>query len=73
METCSKHHTPTHMGMVFVGTGTGTKKYTHRLPMSHPIQQKYADKKQCKEPEIKINDLVYLSTKNMAMPKGRAK
>jgi len=36
------------------------------------FQQKYTNKKQCKEPEIKINDLVYLSTKNMAMPKGRA-
>ena len=36
------------------------------------FQQKYADKRQCKEPEIKINDFVYLSTKNLAMPKGRA-
>jgi len=35
-------------------------------------QQKYANKKQRKEPEIKINDFVYLSTKNLAMPKGRA-
>ena len=24
------------------------------------------------QPEIKINNLVYLSTKNIAMPKGRA-
>jgi len=36
------------------------------------FQQKYANKKWCKEPEIKINDFVYLSTKNPAMPKGRA-
>jgi len=36
------------------------------------FQQKYTDKKQHKEPELKINNLVYLSTKNMAMPKGRA-
>jgi len=35
-------------------------------------QQKYTDKKQHREPEIKINDLIYLSTKNIAMPKGRA-
>ena len=35
------------------------------------FQQKYADKKQHKEPEIKINNLIYLSTKNMAMPKCR--
>jgi len=36
------------------------------------FQQRYADKKQCREPEIKINNLIYLSTKNIAMPKGRA-
>jgi hypothetical protein len=36
METHSKHHTPTHKGMVFAGMGMGTKKYTHGLPMSHP-------------------------------------
>jgi len=36
------------------------------------FQQKYADQKQHREPEIKINNLIYLSTKNMAMPKGRA-
>ena len=36
------------------------------------FQQKYTNQKQHKEPEIKINDLVYLSTKNTAMPKGRA-
>ena len=36
------------------------------------FQQKYTDKKQHREPEIKINDLIYLSTKNIAMPKGRA-
>ena len=36
------------------------------------FQQKYADKRQHKEPEIKINDFVYLSTKNLAMSKGRA-
>jgi len=36
------------------------------------FQQKYANKKQHKEPDIKINNLIYLSTKNMAMPKGRA-
>ena len=36
METHGKHRTPTCMGTVFVGMGTGTKKYTHGLPMSHP-------------------------------------
>ena len=36
METHSKHRTPIHKGMVFTGTGTGTKKYTHGLPMSYP-------------------------------------
>jgi len=36
------------------------------------FQQIYAHKKRRREPEIKINDLVYLSTKNIAMPKGRA-
>jgi hypothetical protein len=32
----------------------------------------YADKKQRSEPEIKEGDMVYLSTKNISMPKGRA-
>jgi len=36
------------------------------------FQQKYANQKQRREPEIKINNLIYLSTKNIAMPKGRA-
>jgi hypothetical protein len=36
VETHGKHHTPTHKGTVFTGTGMGTKKYTHGLPMSHP-------------------------------------
>jgi len=36
------------------------------------FQQKYANKNQCKKPEIKINDFIYLSTKNLAMPKDRA-
>jgi hypothetical protein len=36
METRNKHRTPTRMGTVFMGTGTGTKKYTHGLPVSHP-------------------------------------
>jgi len=36
------------------------------------FQQRYTDKKRHREPEIKINNLSYLSTKNIAMPKGRA-
>jgi len=32
---------------------------------------KYTNKKQHKEPETKINSFIYLSTKNLAMPKGR--
>jgi len=36
------------------------------------FQQKYANKERCREPEIKIINLVYLSTKNIAMPKCRA-
>jgi hypothetical protein len=32
----------------------------------------YADKKWHSEPEIKEGDMVYLSTKNISMPKGRA-
>ena len=36
------------------------------------FQQKYTNKKQHKEPEIKINDFVYLSSKNLAIPKCRA-
>jgi len=45
----------------------------HNMLIKNRIfQQKYTDKKQCKEPEININNLIYLSTKNMAMPKGRS-
>jgi hypothetical protein len=36
------------------------------------FQKIYADKKRCSEPEIKEGDMVYLSTKNISMPKGRA-
>jgi hypothetical protein len=36
------------------------------------FQTYYTDRRQCKEPDIKVDDLIYLSTKNMAMPKGRA-
>ena len=32
------------------------------------FQQKYANKKRCREPEIKINDLIYLSTKTQPPP-----
>jgi hypothetical protein len=32
----------------------------------------YTDKKQHSEPEIKKGNMVYLSTKNISMPKGRA-
>jgi len=36
------------------------------------FQQIYTNKKQHKESDIKINNLIYLSIKNIAMPKGRA-
>jgi hypothetical protein len=36
------------------------------------FQKIYADKKRRSEPEIKEGDMVYLSTKNISMPKGRA-
>jgi hypothetical protein len=36
------------------------------------FQKMYADKKQHSEPEIKEGNMVYLSTKNISMPKGRA-
>jgi hypothetical protein len=36
------------------------------------FQKIYTNKKQRSEPEIKEGDMVYLSTKNISMPKGRA-
>jgi hypothetical protein len=36
------------------------------------FQKYYADRRRREEPDIKVDDLVYLSMKNMAMPKGRA-
>ena len=36
------------------------------------FQQHHADKRWHDEPNLKEDDLVYLSTKNLAMPKGRA-
>jgi hypothetical protein len=36
------------------------------------FQKAHADKRWRNEPEIKKDDLVYLSTKNISMPKGRA-
>ena len=36
------------------------------------FQKTYADKKRRKEPEIKEDEFVYLSTKNITMPKDRA-
>jgi hypothetical protein len=36
------------------------------------FQQQYADRKRRTEPKIEVDDFVYLSTKNLAMPKGRA-
>ena len=34
METSGKHHTPTHVGTVFMGMGMSMKKYTWGLPVS---------------------------------------
>jgi hypothetical protein len=36
------------------------------------FQKHQADKRRREEPDIKVNDFIYLSTKNLAMPKGRA-
>jgi hypothetical protein len=37
------------------------------------FQTYYSNRRWHKEPDIKVDDFVYLSTKNMAMPKGRAR
>ena len=42
------------------------------LIKNRTFQKHYADRRRREEPKIKVNDLVYLSTKNLAMPKGRA-
>lgn len=39
---------------------------------SRVIQKHNADKRRSPEPELKVNSLVYLSTKNLSLPKGRA-
>jgi len=61
------------------GVKTFTQNALKNMTLAHDtlikdriFQRGYTDKKQHREPEIKINDLVYLSTKNIAMPKGRA-
>jgi len=36
------------------------------------FQQQHANKRQYNDPKIKINNFIYLSTKNLAIPKGRA-
>ena len=38
---------------------------------SQVIQKYYADQQRSKEPELKVNSLVYLSTWNLSLPKGR--
>jgi hypothetical protein len=52
----------------------------HNMAVAHDtlieaqvFQTYYAYRRWCKEPDIKTDDLVYLSKKNMAMPKGRAR
>jgi hypothetical protein len=37
---------------------------------SHVFQRHYANVHRCQEPTIKQGDLVYLSTKNLSLPKG---
>jgi hypothetical protein len=44
----------------------------HTLIEMQVFQQYYADKRQREEPKIKVDDFVYLSMKNLSMPKGRA-
>jgi hypothetical protein len=39
---------------------------------SHVFQQHYANAHRRQEPTIKQGDLVYLSTKNLSLPKGQA-
>jgi hypothetical protein len=36
------------------------------------FQQYYTNKHQCDEPDVKQGDLIYLSTKTLALPKGQA-
>jgi hypothetical protein len=46
---------------------------THNVLIEAQVFQKmYANKKRHSEPEIKKGNMVYLSTKNISMPKGRA-
>jgi hypothetical protein len=39
---------------------------------SHVVQQHYSNARRHQEPTIKEGDLVYLATKNLSLPKGRA-
>ena len=39
---------------------------------SRVFQQQYTDKRWHAEPNMEVNDFVYLLTKNLAMPKGKA-
>jgi hypothetical protein len=40
--------------------------------VSRVVQRHYSNACRCQEPTIKKGDLVYLSTKNLSLPKGRA-
>jgi hypothetical protein len=62
------------------GVQTFAQQALHNMAVAHDVlievqvfQTYYADRRQCKEPDIKVDNLVYLSTKSMAMPKGRAR
>jgi len=37
------------------------------------VQQHYSNTRRCQEPTIKEGDLVYLATKNLSLPRGRAR
>ena len=39
---------------------------------SRVTQKHYADKRRSEEPSLKIDSLVYLSTRNLSLPRGRA-
>jgi hypothetical protein len=61
------------------GVRTFAQQVLHNMAVAHNaliearvFQKYYADRRRREEPDIKVDDLVYLSTKNMTMPKGRA-
>jgi len=67
------------LNMALLGVRTFAQQVLQNLAAAHDaiiascvVQQHYSNARRCQEPTIKEGDLVYLATKNLSLPKGRA-